>query len=125
MKGELPCEAKPMNLPNDISETSHSRFLMKRKKTSSTGSTKPVSTMPSGAHRAVHEVAHVVVVGGGERQMQPRRAAALDDLRRAVGARGPHPARFIDRHGAPVSVYSTRGKAYTTAPVLYAEQRCR
>ena len=36
-----------MNLPNDISETSHSRFLMKRKKTSSTGSTKPVSTMPS------------------------------------------------------------------------------
>ena len=37
-----------MNLPKDISETSHSRFLMKRKNTSSTGNTKPVSTMPSG-----------------------------------------------------------------------------
>src|SRR5665213_2774474 len=31
-----------MNLPNDISETSHSRFLMKRKKTSSTGFVLPV-----------------------------------------------------------------------------------
>ena len=78
-----------MNLPNDISETSHSRFLMKRKKISSTGSTKPVSTMPSARTTPFSQVAHVVVVGGGERQMQPRRAAALDDFRLAIGARAP------------------------------------
>ena len=51
MNGELPCEAKPMNLPNDISDTSHSRFLMKRKKISSTGSTK------AGEHDAVGRTA--------------------------------------------------------------------
>ncbi len=79
---------------------SHSRFLMKRKNTSSTGSTKPVSTMPSARTAPTRQVAHVVVVGGGQRQMQPRRAAAFNDLRRAISAALPQPARFVDGHDA-------------------------
>ena len=57
------------------------------------------------SHR-VHQVAHMIVAGGGERQVQPGRAAALDDFRLALGA--DQPACFIDRHIARFSVYSVR-----------------
>ena len=78
-----------MNLPNDISEMSHSRFLMKRKKISSTGSMKAVSTMPSGPHRAVGQVAHVVVVGMVASVRCSRAVPPLSMISGcAIGARG-------------------------------------
>src|SRR6185437_8073504 len=54
-----------------------------------------------GPHHAVAEIAHMVVVGGRERQMQPRRAAALDNFRLAL--RAAYFARLIDRHDVRVS----------------------
>jgi len=75
-------------------------------------------------HGAGCEVAHVVVVGSGQRQMQPRCATALDDLRRSLGARGPHSARFIDHHVALClrlsrpAVLQPRAAPYTKAQGL-------
>ena len=39
---------------------------------------------PVGAHGAGNQVAHMVVVGDGKRQVEPRRTAALDELRLAI-----------------------------------------
>ena len=125
MKGEFPCDGKADelserhfgNVPFAIFDEPEEDFLHRQHETGEHDAL--------GAHHAVREVAHVVVVGGGERQMQPRRAATLDNFRLAVSTRGPHPACFIDRHGAPGLRLFHSGKAYTTAPVLYAELRCR
>ena len=77
-----------------------------------------------GPHHAAGEIAHVIVVGGGERQMQLRRAAALDHFRLAVGARLPHPARFVDRHVTRNSrIRPMAAQPYTRAPGLYATPR--
>jgi hypothetical protein len=61
-------------LTDDNSEMFHSRFLMNLKKISSTGSTKPVSTTPSTRTAPFTTVAHVVVVGRGQSQVQHCRA---------------------------------------------------
>ena len=43
----------------------------------------------------------MVVVGGGERQMQPRRATALDEFRRAVRSCRRHLLALLHRHPHP------------------------
>ena len=80
-------------------------------------------------HHAIRQVADMVVIGGGQRQMQPRRAAALDDFRRALGARGRHPFASL----TVISFASHRERAGLALAAnltprqqpLYAEHRCR
>ena len=81
------------------------------------------------AHRATHHIADVVVIGGRERQMQPRRPARFDQFRRAIGlpqlARFQL-ARFIDGHCVLSSGPGPGGHApqpTRNAPPLYAAGR--
>jgi hypothetical protein len=77
------------NVPFAVFDKAEENFLHRQHKTGQHDAL--------GGDHAVHQVAHMVVIGGGERQMQPRRAAGHDYFRLTVGA--AYSARFVDGHG--------------------------
>ena len=123
-----------MYLPNDSSETSHSRRRVKRKVISSIdGKISGVSVMPSARTMPWRDLAHVLVVADREREMQRCGAAAGDDLRRtqierrcARAVLSLHLA-FLGGHGrfpvvARYCYWSTRATAMTTSARVCARQ---
>ena len=89
-KGDEFAERHLRNVPFAILDEAEEDFLDRQHETGEHDALRP--------RDAIHQVADMIVIGGGERQMQPRRAAALDEFRLALGACRPDSARFVDRH---------------------------